>query len=160
MHLGKTLFFIQILVSKLLYCISFILFMQNIFQLWKRNVSHISYIPSFVGSQFIWFNNHITIDNNSVHFKEFSSYNINLVKPLFTSGRKFKDWNSIKKEFQLTDNLYYKFTQISRAISKKWKKILRENRAETCVIYLDYHLIKNNLLISLEKLSVLFDIDF
>ena len=28
MHLGKTLFFIQILVSKLLYSISFLLFMQ------------------------------------------------------------------------------------------------------------------------------------
>ena len=29
----------------------------------------------------------------------------------------------------------------------------RKNRAETCVIYLDHHLIKNNLLLSLEKLT-------
>ena len=55
-----------------------------------------------------------------------------------------QDWNHIKREFQLTDNLYYKFTQISHAIPKEWKQILRENEVETCVIYLDHHLLKNN----------------
>ena len=55
-----------------------------------------------------------------------------------------QDWNHIKREFQLTDNLYYKFTQISHAIPKEWKQIPRENEVETCVIYLDHHLLKNN----------------
>ena len=128
-------------------------FYANILQSWKRNFSHISYTPSCIGSQFLWFNNYITIDNNSVHFKEFSSHNINLINELFTSEGEFKDWNHIKREFQLTNNLYYKFTQISHAIPKKWKQILRENGAKTCVIYLDHHLIKNNLLLSLEKLT-------
>ena len=30
--------------------------------------------------------------------------------------------------------------QVSHATPKKWKQILRENRAEICVIYLDHHL--------------------
>ena len=128
-------------------------FYANILQSWKRNFSHISYTPSCIGSQFLWFNNYITIDNNSVHFKEFSSHNINFINQLFTSEGEFKDWNHIKREFQLTNNLYYKFTQISHAIPKKWKQILRENGAKTYVIYLDHHLIKNNLLLSLEKLT-------
>ena len=55
---------------------------------------------------------------------------------LFTSAGEFKDWNHIKREFQLTDNLYYKFTQISHAIPTKWKQILKENRVEECAIYL------------------------
>ena len=35
-----------------------------------------------------------------------------------------------------------------------WKQILRKNRAETCVTYLDHNLIKNDLLLSLEKLTL------
>ena len=45
-------------------------FHANILQSWKRSFSHISYTPSCIGSQFLWFNNYITIDNNSVHFNE------------------------------------------------------------------------------------------
>ena len=87
-----------------------------------------------------------------MHFEELSSHNINFINQLFTSEGEFKGWNHIKREFQVTDNLYYKFTQISHAIYKKWKQILRENRAETSAIYLYiYHLIKNDLLLSLEK---------
>ena len=95
------------------------------------------------------FNNYATIDHNSVHFKNFSSHNINFINQLFTSEGEFKDWNHIKREFQPSNNVYYKFTQISHAIPKKWKQILRGNRAEACAIYLDPHLIKNNLLLSL-----------
>ena len=62
--------------------------------------------PSCIGSQFLWLNNHITIHSNSVHFKEFSSYNINFINQSFTSEGEFKYWNHIKREFQLTDNLY------------------------------------------------------
>ena len=123
-------------------------FYANILQSRKRNFSHISYTPSCIGFQFLWFHNYITVDNNSVHFKEFSSHNINFINQL-----EFKDWNHIRREFQLTNDLYYKFTQISHTIPKKWKQILRKNGAETCVIHLDHHLIKNNLLLSLENLT-------
>ena len=98
-------------------------------------------------------NNCTTTDNNSVHFNEFSSHNINFINQLFTSEGEFKDWNHIRREFQLINNLYYKFTQISHAIPKKWKQILKENEVETCVISLDDHLIQNNLLLSLENLT-------
>ena len=72
---------------------------------------------------------------------------------MFSSEGECKEWNHTKEEFQLTDNLYYKFSQMSHTIPKKWKQILRENGAEACVIYLDHHLIKNNLPLSLEKLT-------
>ena len=72
---------------------------------------------------------------------------------MFASEGECKEWNHTKEEFQLTDNLYYKFSQMSHTIPKKWKQILRENGSEACVIYLDHHLIKNNLPLSLEKLT-------
>ena len=114
----------------------------------EKNFSHISYTASCTGSQFPWFDNYITTDNNSVHFKEFSSHNINFINQLFTSEGEFKDWNHIKREFQVTNNLYYKFTQIAHAIPKKWKQILTESGGKTYVTYLDHNLIENNLLLS------------
>ena len=54
----------------------------------------------------------------------------------------------ISTEFQLTDSLYYTFTQISHAIPKKWKQIIRENIAETCATKLDHRL-----LLSLKELT-------
>ena len=130
---GKNFIFHSNLSFKTSVLHQFPTFYTNILQSWKRNFSHISYTPSCIGSQFLWFNNYITIDNNSVHFKEFSSHNINFINQLFTSEGEFKDWNHIKREFQLTNNLYYKFKQISHAIPKKWKQKLRENGAKTCV---------------------------
>ena len=66
-------------------------FHADILQSWKRSFSHISYTPSCIGSQFLWFNSYITIDNNSVHFTEFSSHDINFINQLFTSEGEFKD---------------------------------------------------------------------
>ena len=131
---GKNFIFHSNLSFKTSVLHQFPTFYANIPQSWKRNVSHISYTPSCIGSQFLWFNNYITIDNNSVHFKEFSSHNINFINKLFTSEGEFEDWNHIKREFQHANNLYYKFTQILHAIPKKWKQILRENGAKTNVI--------------------------
>ena len=110
-------------------------FYPNILPSWKSNFSRISYTASCIRFQFLWFNNYITIHNNSVHFKEFSSQNINFINHLFTSEGEFKEWNQIKRKFQLAYNLYYKFTQISHALPKKWKQILRGNREEPCTIH-------------------------
>ena len=116
-------------------------FYTNIFQSWKRNFSYISYTPSCIRSQFLWFNNYITIDNSFVHCKEFLSDNINFISQSFTSEGEFKGRNHVKREFWLTDNLYCKFMQLSQFL-KSGKKILRENRVVTCAIYLDHQVIK------------------
>ena len=79
------------------------------------------------------------------------SHNINFIDQLFTSEGEFKDWNHVKREYQLTNDLYHELTQISNAIPKKLKQILKGNRAKTCALYQNYHLIKKNLLLSLEK---------
>ena len=120
-HLGKTLFFHSNLSFKTFVLHQFPTFYANILQSWKRNFSYICYIPSCIGSRFLWFNNCVIIDNNYVHIEEFSSHNINFINHLFTSEGEFKDWNHIKREFQLTNNLYYKFKEVSYALPKKQK---------------------------------------
>ena len=93
MHLGKTFIqkkiFIQILVSKLLLNISYLLFTKTFFNYGKETFLislTLSYNP-------IWIS--IITDNNSVHFEEFSSHNNKFNNNLFTSEGEFKDWNHI-----------------------------------------------------------------
>ena len=106
--------------------------------------------PSCIGSQFLWFNNYITIDNSSVHLKEFSSHNIKFINQLFISEREFTDWHHMKREFQLIDNLFYKYTQISHAIPKNWKQIqLHSDNSNTqtkknCSNYQMFNLLTND----------------
>ena len=106
MHLGKTFFFFHSNISlKTSVLHQFTNIYANLLQSWKRHFSHICYTPSCIVSQILWFNNYIIIDNNSIHFKEFSSHNINFINQLFTPEGQFKDWNHIKREFQL--NIIY-----------------------------------------------------
>ena len=97
-------------------------FYANIPKTWERNFSYLSYTPTCKESQFRWFNNYITTDNNSVHFKEFSSHIINFINQLFTSEVKFKYWNHINKEFQVPDiritNMHKFHMQFSTSGSK------------------------------------------
>ena len=46
----------------------------------------------------------------SVHFTDLMNHDINFINQLFTSEGQREDWNHIKREFQLTNNLCYKFT--------------------------------------------------
>ena len=72
MHLGKTQiqFFLNSNLSfKTSVLHQFPIFSEIILQSCKINFSH-SYTSSCIGSQFLWFNNYIRTDNNSVRFKE------------------------------------------------------------------------------------------
>ena len=100
---GKNFIFYSNLTLKAFVFHQFPTFNVNILQSWKRNFSHISYhshithiTPNCIGSRFLWLNNYVTTDNKSVHFKEFSSHNINFINQLFISEAEFKDWNHIK----------------------------------------------------------------
>ena len=66
---------------------------------------------------------YITVDNNSVQFKEFSSPNIDFINRLFTSEVEFKDWDHIKREFNsliaiYITNLHIFHTQFLKRESK------------------------------------------
>ena len=100
---GKNFIFHSNLTFKTSVFYQFPTFNVNILQSWKRNflipLTLLVYKLVYSLSQFLWFNNYITIDNNYVQFKEIPSHNINSVNQLFTSEAEFKDWNHIKREF-------------------------------------------------------------
>ena len=95
----------------------FLTFYANILYSWKRNFSHISYTRSCIGSQFLYL---ATILQLITILKNFRATILTL---------------SISY-LHLRENLKTGITQISHVIPKNWKQIIRENRAETCVMYL------------------------
>ena len=60
---GKNFIFHPNLSFKTFALYQFPTFYANTLQSRRRNFSHISYTPSCIGSQFLLFNNYITIDN-------------------------------------------------------------------------------------------------
>ena len=85
-----------------------------------------------------------TLKNFRVTILTFSITYLHLRKDLKTGIISKENFNSL---IIYITNLYKFHTQILKSGSKY------EEKTETCLIYLDHHLIKNNLLLSLEQLT-------
>ena len=59
----------------------------------------------------------------------------------------------LKHEFNLNNNLYFKWMQLIHSIPQKWKNTINNNRISENLLFLNHHLIKCNILLSLEKLN-------
>ena len=70
---------------------------------WSRCLFYDPSVPSTILSQYLWFNKHINIGNNSVYFSHFSNHGINFIGNLGDINGKYKSWDTIKYEYNLTD---------------------------------------------------------
>ena len=69
-------------------------------------------------SQYLWFNKHIKIGNNSVYFSHFSVYGINFIGNLVDINGKYKLCYAREYEYNLTDKEKFRWLQLVHAISK------------------------------------------
>ena len=81
------------------------------------------------------------------------------IKKLTLSGislmkmREFKSQQKTLSDFQLTQKFYFKWFQVIHEIPRPWKlAVLNDKGNCKDVIYLNYHLIKNNQILAIEKL--------
>ena len=64
-------------------------------------------VPSCILNQVLWFNKFIQINRKPVFYKKFSSNNINFLMQLVDRNGAFKNWNTLKHEYDLQDNLLF-----------------------------------------------------
>ena len=64
-----------------------------------------------------------------------------------------KSWSEIKTEFNLEEELFYKWFQLLHVIPNQWKRIIKITN-DSCIniVYFEHHLVKNNRIVAMEKL--------
>ena len=66
---------------------------------------------------------------------------------------KIQELLKLKHEFNLNNNLHFRWMQLIHSIPQKWKITIKNNKISENLLFLNHHLIKCNILLSLEKLN-------
>ena len=104
--------------------------------------------------QFIWHNKHIQIGNKTTYLYSFSNNSLNFVGQLFESDGKLKSWECNQHQFSLKNNMQFQYMQIVHALPQHWKESTNHFAGHLNNLYIqDHHLIKCNIIYSLEKLN-------
>ena len=80
----------------------FPMFYKEIFIRWSKHLSSPVTLPSTVACQFIWYDKHIQIGNESIYLYNFLNRNLNFVGQLFDTDGKLKSWKCVNIQFQTT----------------------------------------------------------
>ena len=78
-------------------------FYREILLNWSKFLSYDPSVPSTILPQYLWLNKHIKIGNNSAYFSHFSNHGINFIGNLVDINGRYKSWDTIKYEYNLTD---------------------------------------------------------
>ena len=146
--------FIQIYFSREIKLNFFPSCCKEIFLYWKNYLTRKPEIPSCILSQYLWYNENIQVDKNSIYLVQFSEKNINSVSQLFRPECSIKRWHELKTECELYENSYFQWLQLISAIAEGWKFIIKETHESTTnLIIHDHHVIKGSTILTLDKLS-------
>ena len=121
---------------------------------WKKRLAMVTEVPSYILSQYLWYNRSIQVDNSSVYFLKFSEKNISYVSQLSSDSGSIKQWHEFKREDSLHESFYFQWLQLIDSIPQTWKIIIKESyeNAINLIIH-DHHLVKGSRVISTELTS-------
>ena len=98
---------------------SFPVFYKNIFRYWSQDFTVSPELNSCILSTFLWDNKDILISNKPIYFKHFYNNNLNCVTQLFDHTGNTKEWDKLKHEFNLNNNLHFNGMQLIYSIPQK-----------------------------------------
>ena len=65
-----------------------------------------------------------------------------------------KSWENIAQQYKISNKLHFKWRQLIHAIPSSWKKVLKNDNGNCKnILFLNNHLIKNNQIYAVEKLT-------
>ena len=128
-------------------------FYRKILLNWRKFLFYDPSVPSTILSQCLWFKKHIKTGNNSVYFFNFSNHGINFISNLVDINGKYKSWDTMKYEYNLTDKVKFRQLQLAHVIPELQVEALNKDLglSVNLAIY-DNNLIKNCQLYTLVKL--------
>ena len=112
-------------------------------------------VPSCILNQVLWFNKFIQINRKPVFYKKLSLNNINFVMQLVDRNRVFKNWDTLKREYDLQNNLYFQIDamQLISAIPSNWKNIIKQNNDINKFTTTQHHFIRNSRVLTVQKVT-------
>ena len=126
-------------------------FYKSMFLNWKKFFHVNPCVPSCILNQVLWFNKFIQINRKPVFYKKFSSNNINFLMQLVDRNGVFKNWNTLKHEYDLQNNLYFQWMQLISAIPSNWKNIIKQNNDINTFTTTQHHFIRNSRVLTVQK---------
>ena len=100
-------------------------FYRNIVTNWEKCSTAPIDVRNMLG-QHVWNNKYITIGGKPIFWKSFVNAGINHIEQLF-ENKTLKSWLLIKREFNLNNNLHFKYMQLLNAIPASWKHEIGED---------------------------------
>ena len=73
---------------------------------WSQYLSISPETLSLVLSQFLWYNNHIKIEDVAIHIEKFSNKNVNFLLQLFENDRTIS-WANLKGRYELKNDILF-----------------------------------------------------
>ena len=100
------------------------LFYEQLMQIWLNIYANEPHKIVQLLSEPLWFNKYICIDNNTVHFKNWSKAGINKIIDLVNEDGKLLNLTELVGKYHLKTN-FMEYNMIMAAIPKKWIKQLK-----------------------------------
>ena len=85
---------------------------------WKHFFNVNPSVSTCILNQFLWFNRFIQISNTPDFYKKFQLKFKNFLMQLVDRNGVFKDWNTLKHEYDLQNSLYSHWIQFISGIEK------------------------------------------
>ena len=63
----------------------------------------------------------------------------------------FKDWNTLKHEYDLQNNLYFQWMQLTNAIPSSWKKFIKQNSNINTFTTAQHHFFQNSRVFTVQR---------
>ena len=94
-------------------------FYREIFLHWKKYRTIKSELPSCILSYYLWYNENIQVDNNSIFLVRRLEKKVNYVSQLFRADGSIKTWYEFKTEYKLHEKLYFQWLQLISAVPER-----------------------------------------
>ena len=120
---------------------------------WKKIFFVNPCVPSCIQNLVLWFNKFIQINRKPAFYKKFSLNNINFLMQLVDRNGFFKNWHTVKHEYDLQNNLYFQWMQLINAIPSNWKNIIKQNNDINTFTTTQHHFIRNSRVLTVQKVT-------
>ena len=112
-------------------CTSLPTFYKQLIEFWEPTSISICDEPSFISSQSLWNNKHITKCGSPLYDTTLSDKGIYYISNFFnTVTCDFKLWNEVRNEFRLPESMIFRWYSITLSIPRDWKTIMKKVDSE------------------------------